>query len=220
MAGQPVGVMADGPLNPGVTYERNIATSNTPPYTDFGSVTYDPDDDNFVEVSDQADDIQTGTGPDTNIFTKGSVNDTMTDFDLVDPDEDGFYADQLDVPALTSVGPSQMSSNGQRCSAGIPSFTAGTMLLTPSGEVPVETPKPGACRTGSALSCAAQRRRLRRHRPAVCPCPRPARASFVPRLSGGISPLCPFPLPNGCRKPPPNSGGPPIVCKNQPSHPS
>ena len=44
---------------------------------------------------------------------------------------------------LQGVSPSQMSTAQQRYAAGIPCFTAGTLILTPRGEMPVQDLRPG-----------------------------------------------------------------------------
>lgn len=44
---------------------------------------------------------------------------------------------------LLGISPKQMSTAQQRYAAGIPCLTAGTMILTPQGEVPVENLRPG-----------------------------------------------------------------------------
>lgn len=71
----------------------------------------------------------------------------VTAFDVVVVD-DGFGNAKLIFPegetvVLEGVSPAQMSTAGQRYSAGIPCFTPGTMILTPAGERPVELLRPG-----------------------------------------------------------------------------
>ena len=62
--------------------------------------------------------------------------------------DDGFGNAKLSFPGgetlvLQGIAPSQISSAQQMNAAGIPCFTAGTLILTPSGLVPVERLRPG-----------------------------------------------------------------------------
>ncbi|MEM7487779.1 MAG: Hint domain-containing protein [Pseudomonadota bacterium] len=73
--------------------------------------------------------------------------DPIDAWDVVVSD-DGFGNALLSFPAgesvvLSGVAPSQMASASQRHAAGVPCFTAGTLLDTPSGPRPVEDIRPG-----------------------------------------------------------------------------
>ncbi|QBF33727.1 Hint domain-containing protein [Thalassococcus sp. S3] len=69
IGGQPMGFVADGPLQPGVTYtivsQDNVTPQNQPYYSDFGSVDYDPDAANDIEGGSEGDDIHAGHDDDT-----------------------------------------------------------------------------------------------------------------------------------------------------------
>ncbi|MBF9036422.1 hypothetical protein HKCCE2091_19465 [Rhodobacterales bacterium HKCCE2091] len=72
---------------------------------------------------------------------------TITTDDVTVTD-DGFGNALLTFPngetvVLQGVAPSEISSPSQLHSAGIPCFTAGTMIATPTGRVPVERIRPG-----------------------------------------------------------------------------
>jgi Ca2+-binding RTX toxin-like protein len=57
--------------------------------------------DDFIAVEDGANRLTGGVGNDTFYHTTNDGADTITDFDLTDDDNNGFYNDQLDVSELT-----------------------------------------------------------------------------------------------------------------------
>ena len=77
--GQPVGYIADAPVQPGVTYEAGpifeIDGSNAPDYADLISADYDPDDATLIEGGDLGDGIDAGGGDDT--IYGGAGDDTI-----------------------------------------------------------------------------------------------------------------------------------------------
>ena len=143
-----------------------------------GNDTLSGGDDNDTLSGDAGDDILTsGAGRDLFVFAAAGGADTITDFDLSDPDGDGLPEDRLDVSGLTDgsgqpvtvenvtvedlgdgnsrlVFPQGETITLQGIAAesldrqtlvrmGIPCFTAGTLIDTPAGPVPVQMLRPG-----------------------------------------------------------------------------
>ncbi|MEM8849382.1 MAG: Hint domain-containing protein, partial [Pseudomonadota bacterium] len=79
VAGQDMGIVADAPLQPGVTYEivseKNITPGDEPFYNTFADVDYDPDASNDIEGGRHGDDLRGGGSDDT--IEGGGGDDTI-----------------------------------------------------------------------------------------------------------------------------------------------
>lgn len=97
VAGVDMGVIADAQLQPGVTYEiisqADVGTTG-PFYSDFGTVDYNPEDDNDIEGGAGADSLA-GAGGDDSIFG-GEGSDTIEAGGGNDVVEGGFGDDSID----------------------------------------------------------------------------------------------------------------------------
>ena len=119
--GLDMGIVADAPLQPGVTYEivsqRDIVPGDEPFYSSFASVTYDPAAPNDIEGGHLDDDLQGGDSDDTIEGNGGSdtidggdgadvifgdeAADTRVGFkwsELPDPDDGGQIDDEDTTP--------------------------------------------------------------------------------------------------------------------------
>ena len=114
------------------TFELGAATG-TDTVTDFDL----SDDDGDLRYNDQIDvgDLRTEAGDPVTARDVKTLDDGQGNAMLVFPGGERLI--------LRGVAPSQMTTAQQLNRAGIPCFTAGTMILTPRGEVAVETLRPG-----------------------------------------------------------------------------